>query len=472
MRSKRLWMVACAALLALAMLPLSAVGQTSGAIFTTESACDGTNVNIFDSKSDVYLDGGPAHTGAAGLDPGSYYIRVTEPNGTLLGSTTTPSVTVLANGEFAQCYQLEAILVKASDASPGYDDTSNAGGEYKVWASKNSTFPNNESKTDNFKVLPCTENCQPEEPPPSGTITVRKFYDKNANGLDDDSLDINGWRIDITDGTSYVRYTPVSITVQPDDYTVTESTPIETNWVHTASFLNGTAQSPLSKTVGPFTVANGDTDAVVFGNLCLGAGGGHTLGFWSNKNGQATMNDGPAGGSPSNNINPELALLTSLHLKDGNANDFNPTSYSQFRTWLLSANATNMAYMLSAQLAAMALNVEAGFVDPSALIFAPQTSSANTLGFATVQQIINEANAALQANPDTTASGTARTDQEELKNALDNANNNRTFVQATPCAFNFVEDQQLQTGSTEASGTELKARKRHNRRAHARRHRR
>ena len=24
-----------------------------------------------------------------------------------------------------------------------------------------------------------------------------------------------------------------------------------------------------------------------FGNVCIGAGGGHTLGFWSNKNGQA-----------------------------------------------------------------------------------------------------------------------------------------------------------------------------------------
>jgi hypothetical protein len=32
---------------------------TPGAIYTTDSTCSGVNVNIFTSKDDVYLNGGP-----------------------------------------------------------------------------------------------------------------------------------------------------------------------------------------------------------------------------------------------------------------------------------------------------------------------------------------------------------------------------------------------------------------------------
>jgi len=49
----------------------------TGAIFTTDVSCSGTNINIFLTKDDVYVDGGPAHEGAAGLADGVYYIQVT-----------------------------------------------------------------------------------------------------------------------------------------------------------------------------------------------------------------------------------------------------------------------------------------------------------------------------------------------------------------------------------------------------------
>ena len=71
---------------------LFAVGTAfafTGAIYTTDSTCSGVNVNIFASKDDVYLDGGP-QGGGSGLPDGSYYVRVTEPNGTLLGSSVSP----------------------------------------------------------------------------------------------------------------------------------------------------------------------------------------------------------------------------------------------------------------------------------------------------------------------------------------------------------------------------------------------
>lgn len=68
-------------------LSVSAFAPVPGAIFTTDATCAGANVNIFEDKAEVYLDGGPAHTGAAGLPDGFYYVQVTAPNGSLLGTS-------------------------------------------------------------------------------------------------------------------------------------------------------------------------------------------------------------------------------------------------------------------------------------------------------------------------------------------------------------------------------------------------
>src|SRR5438876_633 len=56
--------------------------------------------------------------------------------------------------EFVQCYQLTSILKTGSSGFtvPGYDDTPNPGGEYKVWVSTDCDFINNSTKTDNFQV--------------------------------------------------------------------------------------------------------------------------------------------------------------------------------------------------------------------------------------------------------------------------------------------------------------------------------
>jgi len=407
--------VAVAAFMIAALSILTTTGYmapNTGAIFTTGSTCDGTNVNIFNSKSDVYIDGGPAHQGAAGLPDGFYYIQVTEPGGALLGTSVgsaTPTPIHVTNGEFDVCYQLEAVVIKTSDSTPGYDDTTNGGGEYKVWVSPNADFTG--GKTDNFKVKP--------DVPTSGTLNVNKFYDANANGQNDDGQLITGWKIRIIDDVELFRFTPVSVIVAPDDYVVSEFDPAETNWLHTTD-------NPVNVTVGA-----GETKTVEFGNVCLGPGGGHTLGFWSNKNGQATLNDGAS-------MCPELTLLNGLSLRNGAGADTNfACDYTTFRNWLLGATATNMAYMLSAQLAAMELNVEAGFVSGSALVYAPGTNSANALGFATVNALMAEANTELTLHGTALAGDSWRGYQEALKNALDKANNNQTFVQPTPCQFTF-----------------------------------
>src|SRR5690349_4231055 len=112
LNKKRVW-IAYVAVLALCTA-LRADPPVPGAIFTTDSTCTGVDLNIYDSKDDVYIDGGPAHPGAAGLPDGSYCVQVTDPSGqTVLGMSDPGAVTV-ADGEFVQCYQLTAILKTAS----------------------------------------------------------------------------------------------------------------------------------------------------------------------------------------------------------------------------------------------------------------------------------------------------------------------------------------------------------------------
>jgi hypothetical protein len=107
-----------------------------GAIWATNVACGGVNINLYASKDDVYLNGGPQGGGGGGLVDGEYYVQVTEPNGTLLGTSigsADPTPFVVVGGTVSACYKLSDIVIKFSDSSPGYDDTTNGGGEYKVW---------------------------------------------------------------------------------------------------------------------------------------------------------------------------------------------------------------------------------------------------------------------------------------------------------------------------------------------------
>jgi hypothetical protein len=141
----------------------------SGAVFTTDNTCTKVNGNIYASKDAVYLDGGPAKSGAAGLPDGNYYVMITDPSGATILGNSFPHTIAVSGGEFAACIQLSAFVYSASLGFPthGYDDTPNSGGEYKVWVSTDSTFPNDLTKTDNFKVrsniAPCDtlpESCQ------------------------------------------------------------------------------------------------------------------------------------------------------------------------------------------------------------------------------------------------------------------------------------------------------------------------
>ncbi len=184
---------------------------STGAIFTTDAACSGTNVNLFPSKDAVYLDGGPQHLGSAGLPDGDYYAKVTVPNGDLLGYTLTNSVHVV-NGAFVACYKLSDILVYPDGITPGYDTTTNGGGEYKVWISAVPTFDGGTDKTDNFKVKGSTTGGGGD---PSGSVVGSKWEDLNADGnWDGGELGLAGWTVTLTDGT----YTAATTTDSSGDY--------------------------------------------------------------------------------------------------------------------------------------------------------------------------------------------------------------------------------------------------------------
>lgn len=258
-------------------------------------------------------------------------------------------------------------------------------------------------------------------------VAGAKYYDPNTNGIvDNGEVTIDGFKIvyctdggctfpQITSNTftanggKYSFYLPT----QNSSYQICETAP-NSNWKQTA---------PLNP---PCFFGSGPAGSKNFLNVCLGHGGGLSKGFWTNRNGQTLFNTNTAG---------NLNLLVSLNLKNSDGSDFNPATYAAFSAWLGSASATNMANMLSAQLAAMELNVFNGKVNGNSLIYAPGSLSANAAGFATVNAIMNEANTELGLHGSTPAGSPYRSYQETLKNILDAGDNDTNFVQQQPCPF-------------------------------------
>ncbi len=271
------------------------------------------------------------------------------------------------------------------------------------------------------------------------TVTAKKFYDLNTNGLDDDNLPVQGWSItlsgtdenanpvgpinQLTGVDGQTAFTPLA----KGEYTVTEGN--VAGWINTTPT---SASLSLTTCVSPPTVR--------FGNVCLGSGStggnGGGLGYWTNKNGQSHITGG------------YLCELNTLCLRNADGSNFDPitgcpapsngqvnTGKTSLKNWLLNATATNMAYMLSAQLAAVKLNVLNGYLDATRLIYAPGTLSANAAGFATLNAVMAEANTLLCANPLINAGNILRTRAEALKNALEAASGNSNFVQLQPCTI-------------------------------------
>jgi hypothetical protein len=273
-------------------------------------------------------------------------------------------------------------------------------------------------------------------------ICVLKFYDANANGeFDDGEVEIAGWRValvapdgEVTEGETGEDGT-VCFVVPSDgqEYLVFEIFP-EGDWVST---------TPSEVVV---TAADGE-DAVIevdFGNVCLGAGEGdaRSKGFWGNRNGQALVTD------------EDLATLNALGLVDDDGEPVVLETAGDLARFLKDARATNMAYMLSAQLAATVLNVEHEFVSLDDEVYAPGVFEDSNV--ATIGELIDAAVASLATDPLTLPGSEERAYQEAIKDALDAANNNAATIQAEPCEFEYpVEDDgEDDNGDDEGNGEE------------------
>jgi len=435
----------------------------SGAIFTTEADGSPVNANIYDHKDDVYLNGGPNKgpcTASRLDDDDDYYFQVTDPSGQVLlsldaitarrfgvsadgvinglGDTRIPPETQgthLTGTDAIDCGNTTVQLMP-------YANTPNPGGVYKVWITRvgdyvpgcettvggacgNFGFVAAHSKTDNYKVRACPAtdpNCD-EEIEEFGQIKAIKFYDANANGEEDAGEPrLEGWPMTLinTQLTGADGTTTFTDLIPDIDYMVTEGTPVQGNWVHSSTSINGVYVVPPENPAGPLEVVANETTVVRFGNYCTVPSNGNTLGFWSNKNGQKLVS---AGG--------DLGMLAGLHLRNKNGSDFDPASASALSTWLLNGDAVNMAYMLSVQLAAMELNVYNGFVNGGAY-YVPAGM--------TINDLMAAANTSLGLYP-VTISGNdpfdQRSNQEQLKNWLDELNNNAGVLSPTPCAYSF-----------------------------------
>jgi len=255
---------------------------------------------------------------------------------------------------------------------------------------------------------------------PSATISGVKYYDANLNGeRDPDEVGIAGWKIglyrydeDAMDGvlvaTAYTgsdgSYT-FTVT-EAGTYRVVEVMP-SGMWVQTAP---ESGYYEITVELGQTYTGND------FGNVCLKQGnGGRTLGFWSNKNGQALIT-----------YDDISALNTLNNLYKPSEWTYPPfTDKTQIKNYLLNATGKDMRWMLSAQLIATKLNVLHGFLSNSTIVYVGSSTYVPS-GFISIGKIMENANTALD--------GTDRAEQEYWKNLLDGLNNNRLpFVCPEPC---------------------------------------
>ncbi|MQA99338.1 MAG: hypothetical protein GEU78_03450 [Actinobacteria bacterium] len=331
-----------------------------------------------------------------------------------------------------------------------YDTTSNPGGVYilaicmydpSTYDPATNPISPSDCKYDAFKVR--EEGDTVEE---FGVISGLKYYDANRNGQHDPGEEgIADWELNVTDGTSDVFYTDedgeFEVQLPEDDYSLFE-TQAGDPWVQTGNTVDQSSDSGGNSTTlnGDMTydisvTDAGNTSGLNFGNVCEVANvGGLTLGFWSNNNGRAILLANDPGWR---------TLLNGLNLVDKDGNDFDldldddfletltvkgknkqtePGVYTDFRNWLLEADASsNMSYMLSVQMAATVLNIEYNDMDGSALV---EWDGA----WISINDLIAVADAFLAANPD----GGNRSTGEALKNIFDGLNNNSSSVPVTP----------------------------------------
>jgi len=257
-------------------------------------------------------------------------------------------------------------------------------------------------------------------------ICLSKFYDPNVNGYPDQGeLPMAGISFTLTgNGITQLQTTDnngkAAFTGLPNgEYWIKETIP--------AGYLsvNGDSQYVY--------IYNGLVN-VNFGNVCLGPGPGGVQGkgFWTSKNGEAALKD-------AGKMENALLELRNLYLRNADGSDFDPFTYEQLKTWMKGANAANMVYMGSAQLATLQLNQSMGYIDPYNSNFYTGTCGQTMfLRFMNTATLITFTNTYLMFIHNSTGNDGYRPYFECLKDIAENTINNLNFVQQQPCGLNTI----------------------------------
>jgi hypothetical protein len=239
-------------------------------------------------------------------------------------------------------------------------------------------------------------------------LTGSVFSDTNGDGIkDDNEPGLAGWQVNLVDGGT-------TISVQTDnngDYTFDNvgAGSFTVELVVQAGFNATTSTSFAIETCACASKFGGDFGVA---QSCLPCDA-RTIGFWRNCHGRALVEQ--------YNI---LSMLPTLCIVNHCGQYVSPSNFRQYSNWLRRANSWNMAYMLSAQLVAMHNNVVVGFVDVNCVINDP------CLGVMTIGELLQMSVASLCAHPYTGFCSPHRQAQQQLKNALDRANNNLIWQSA------------------------------------------
>jgi hypothetical protein len=147
---------------------------------------------------------------------------------------------------------------------------------------------------------------------------------------------------------------------------------------------------------------------------------GRGIGFWANKPGRTIA--GANDTAWRNELNGHNLVRADGAAYDVPTGGF-ATAHADFRSWILGAHATNMAYMLSAQMAALVLNLEFGPMGAHENLHVEWMGNKVPLS-----GLISDANNLLASDPVALAQSAARDDQEALKDLFDAINNGAVTV--------------------------------------------
>lgn len=401
------------------------IPDKTGLDFGNVRTCRFEGVKFYDRDMDGIQDA--SEPGVGGI---TIHLELTLPDGT----ETSEDVVTAADGSWETAnlypdgttYEISEVL----PTTPGcWIQTAPAGGKYT------GTLSGDGNPTDATYELNCDEfnfgNIL------GAKLCGKKVYDADFDGVvDPEDPGIQGFKItievtlpngDVETETVYTgpggTYCTVNCYPEGSTYEVCEVAP-SSAWIQTFPANDECYEGTIPTSTGPYDAGSSlpDVEGLVFANIVLGGEGGHTPGYWHNQNGEETMMDGGT-------LQPELNALIALPLRNEDGSNAYFASFQEFSDWLVSTDGVNMANKLSSHVAAMFLNIEAGFVNAGSYIYAPGTTSAGPLGFAEVGDVLAEAIAALEADGYTPSGDEPmRSYQTALKDALDKANNNTNWV--------------------------------------------